>query len=81
MLPCPRNLEAFKRILENEVHDAGNGVRTVNRRITTGRDVDPLDQIGREGVDVGRDGVVQNVCTDMAATVDQIPACADVPRP
>ena len=60
-----------KSRLQDEVDDAGDGVRTVHRRVAAGDDVDALDQVVRDGVDVGRHGVVENVGGDVAAAVDQ----------
>ena len=48
-------LDAFVIVLEDEVDDAGDGVRTVHRRVAAGHDVDALDQVGRDGVDVDGD--------------------------
>ncbi len=45
-------LEAFEIVLEDEVDDARDGVRTVHRRRTAGDDVDPLDKAGRDGADI-----------------------------
>ena len=39
-------------VLEDEVDDAGHGVRTVHRRGAAGDDVDALDEAGRDGADV-----------------------------
>src|SRR5262245_41985605 len=65
------NLQALVILLEDEVDDAGDGVRTVHGRITAGHDVNAIDQVVRDGVDVGRHGVVENVGADVTAAVDQ----------
>jgi hypothetical protein len=46
--------DAFEIALEHEVDDTGNGVRTVDRRVTAGDDVNTLDQIDRDGGDIDR---------------------------
>jgi hypothetical protein len=46
-------LHALEVVLHDEVHDAGDGVRTVGRRGAAGQDVHPLDQLRRNLVDVG----------------------------
>ena len=58
-------------LAQDEVDDAGDGVRTVNRRVAAGDDVDALDQVVRDRVDVGRHGIVEDVGGDVAAAVDQ----------
>jgi hypothetical protein len=45
--------EAGERRVEDEVDNAGDGVRTVDRRGAAREDVDPLDQLVRNEVDVG----------------------------
>ena len=67
----PTELNAIKVVLEDEVHDARDRVRTINGRCAAGHDVDTLDQIRRNGVGVDRDAVRQHVRTDMTAAVDQ----------
>jgi len=64
-------LDAFVVILEDEVDDAGDRVRTVDRRIAAGDDVDPLDEVSRDGVHVRRVGVEQHVARNVAAAVDE----------
>ena len=55
--------------LEDEVDDTGNRVRTVNRGVTAGHDVDTLEQVGRDGVHV--DQVIAGQGRDVATTVDE----------
>src|SRR5262249_40675831 len=47
-----RNFHALVVVLEDEVHDAGHGVRTVHGRGAAGDDVHALDETGRNGADV-----------------------------
>ena len=54
---------------KDEVDDAGDGVRAVDRRIAAGDDVDPLEQIGRDRVDV--DDILAGDRRDVAAAVDE----------
>ena len=42
------DLVAVVIVLEDEVDDARDGVRTVDRRVAAGDDVDALDEVGRE---------------------------------
>ena len=65
------NLQTFEMILEDEVHDASDRVRTIDCRAAAGDDVDTLDQVARDGVDVGRDRVVEHVRSDVTAAVDE----------
>ena len=65
------DLEAFEVAPQDEVDDAGDGVRTVDGRVAAGDDVDALDEVVRDRVDVRRHGVVENVGGDVAAAVDQ----------
>ena len=58
-------------VLEDEVDDARDRVRTVDGRIAARDDVDPFDQVRRDGVRIDRDAVVEHVRADMAAAVDQ----------
>ncbi len=53
----------------DEVDHTGNSIRTVDRRVTAGDDIDTVDQVDRNGVDV--DAVVARRAADMAATIDQ----------
>ena len=69
-------LDAFIVAAQHEVDDAGDRVRTVNRRLAAGDDVDAFDQVVRDGVDVGRHSVVQDVGRDVTTAVDAGPACA-----
>ncbi|MNQ72586.1 hypothetical protein D3C85_872940 [compost metagenome] len=50
--------QAFKILLEDEVHDAGQGVRTVGRRCAAGHDFNALDQRSRNAVQVDGVGLV-----------------------
>src|SRR5205085_8228155 len=54
---------------EHEVHHAGDGVRTVDRRAAARDHVDALDEVARDGVDV--DQIVAGAGGDVAAAVDQ----------
>ena len=65
------NLDAFVAATKHKVDHAGNRIRSIDRRVRTGDDVDPLDQVVRDGIDVGRDRVVENVRSNVAATIDQ----------
>ena len=65
------DLHAVIVALQDEVDDARNGVGAVDRRIAAGDDVDPLDEIGRDRIHVGRVGVEQDVAGNVAASVDQ----------
>src|SRR4029079_2505340 len=56
---------------EDEVDHAGDGVRTVNRRVAAGDDVDALDKVGGNRLDVRYRGARQDVSGDMAAAIDQ----------
>ena len=47
------DLKALIMVLEDEVDDARDGVRAVNGRVAAGDDVDAVDEVGRDGVDVG----------------------------
>ena len=64
-------LDAGEVTAEDEVDHARDGVRTVDGRIAPGDDVDPLDQVVRDRVDVGRNGVVQDVGGNVTTSVDQ----------
>ena len=46
------NVEAFEVVLQNEVHDAGDGVGAVDGRRAARDDLDALDHRFREQVDV-----------------------------
>ena len=48
-------LKAVIVVLEDEVDDARDGVRTVHGRVTAGHDVDTVDEVGRDRVDVDTD--------------------------
>ena len=65
------DLHAVEIALEDEVDDAGNGVRTVNGRVAARHDVDALNQVGRDRVDVRDGGRAQNVGGHVTPTVDQ----------
>jgi hypothetical protein len=45
--------EALEIGVHDEVDDAGHSIGTVDRRRAAGEDVDPLDECGRDGVEVG----------------------------
>jgi hypothetical protein len=47
-----RDFHTLIVVLEDEVHDAGHGVRTVHGRGAAGDDVHALDEAGRDGADV-----------------------------
>ena len=64
-------LETVIVAAQDEVDDARDRVRTVNRRVAARDDVDAFDQVVRDGIDVGRHGIVQNVGGNVAAAVDQ----------
>ena len=51
-----RNFHALVVVFEDEVHDAGHGVRTVHRRGAAGNDVHALDEAGRDSADVDNAG-------------------------
>ncbi len=51
-----RHFEALEVVLEDEVDDAGDGVRTVHGRGAAGDDVDAVDQAGRDRADVDHAG-------------------------
>ena len=48
------DLQAFEVALHDEVDDAGDGVRAIGRRGAAGQHFHPLDQLGRDLVEVGR---------------------------
>ena len=58
-------------ILEHEVDDTRDGVRTIHRGVAAGDNVDAVDQVGRNGVDIDADARVQDVAADVTAAVDQ----------
>ena len=64
-------LNSLVVILEDEVHHAGNRVRSIYCRAAAGGDVDALDQVGGYVVGVGRHGVVEDIAGHEAAAVDQ----------
>ena len=55
--------------LHDEIDHAGNAIRTVDGGGATRFDVDPIDQVGRDSVDV--DGGRAGEAGDMPAPVDQ----------
>jgi hypothetical protein len=64
-------LQSFIIPLQDEVDDASDRIGAVDRRIAAGDDIDALDEVGRYGVDVRRDAVVEDVAPDMPAAVDE----------
>ena len=63
------DLHAFEILLHDEVDDAGDGVRTVHSRRAAGDHVDPVDQGGRNVVEVGN--LRARVTGHQALAVDQ----------
>jgi hypothetical protein len=66
----PVQLQAFEIVLE-EIDDARDRVRTVDRRIAARHDIDPVDQVGRQRVDVDGVAVVDDVGGNLTPPVDQ----------
>ena len=50
---CARAFDAFEIVAHDEVDDAGDRVRAVDRRRAAGDDLGPRDQRRRDGVEVG----------------------------
>jgi hypothetical protein len=65
------HLHALVILLQYEVDRTRDRVRAVDRRAAAGDQIDALDQVGRERVHVGRDGVAQQIAADVAAAVDE----------
>ncbi len=61
--------DALEIALEHEVHDPGNRIGTVDRRIAARHHVDALDKVGGDGVDVDVAGT--RLRGHMSAAVDQ----------
>ena len=63
----------------DEIHDACHGVGSVDRRVATRHDIDPLDQVGRNRVDV--DEIVAGRRCHVAAVVHQDQRSLDAETP
>ena len=61
--------QAVKVLLENEVDDAADAIGTVDRRYATGEHVNPLEEVGWNGVDI--DGSCARLARYVPPPVDQ----------
>ena len=62
-------LDAVEAVLEDEVDDAGDGLRAVDGRCAAGHDLDAVDEVGRDVVEVDRRRTGQT--RDEAAAVNE----------
>ena len=63
--------QAVEIVLQDEVDDPGDRVRSVHRGIAAGDDIDTVDQIGRKRIDVNDRAIVDDVGCDLTPAVDQ----------